>query len=86
MQILARGDSMQILSELSTPFVSACGELHSAITRDIKSKTPIYLRRTSGTTWIRPVRVECSILLLRCTGRTVESSRSTDRAFGTNLR
>jgi CRP/FNR family transcriptional regulator len=43
---------LQIHSELSTPFVAACGKIHSAITRDIKSKTLIYFRRTAGTTWI----------------------------------
>jgi CRP/FNR family transcriptional regulator len=43
---------MQIISELSTPFVIACGKVKSAITRDLKSKTIIYLRRTAGTTWI----------------------------------
>lgn len=43
---------MQIFSELSTPFVTACGKLRSASARDVKSKTLIYLRRTAGSTWI----------------------------------
>lgn len=46
------GDFMNIFSALSTPFVTACGKINSAITRDIKSKTIIYIRRTAGTTWI----------------------------------
>jgi CRP/FNR family cyclic AMP-dependent transcriptional regulator len=43
---------MQIFSELSTPFVTACGKVDSAAARDIKSKSPIYLRRPLGTTWV----------------------------------
>jgi CRP/FNR family transcriptional regulator len=43
---------MQIFTELSTPFVAACGKVDSAVTSDIKSKAIIYLRRTSGTTLI----------------------------------
>lgn len=43
---------MQILSDLSTPFVTACGKVKSAAARDSKSKTPIYLRRTLGTTFV----------------------------------
>lgn len=43
---------MQIPSELSTPFVIACGKLKSAISRNVKPKTQIYLSRTAGTTWI----------------------------------
>lgn len=43
---------MQIYSELSTPFVIACGEVNSAITRDMKSKTIIYLSREEGTAFI----------------------------------
>lgn len=43
---------MQIHSELSTAFVTACGKLQSTITRNVKPKTQIYLNRTAGTTWI----------------------------------
>ncbi len=43
---------MQILSDLSTPFVNACSKINSAVTRDLRPKTLIYLRRTPGTTWI----------------------------------
>lgn len=43
---------MQILTELSTPFVTACGKVRSAVTRDMKSKALIYLHRTRGTTFI----------------------------------
>jgi len=45
-------DRMQILSELSTPFVTACGKIDSAVTRDVKSKTLIYLRRAPGMTFV----------------------------------
>ena len=47
-----RNYSMQILSDLSTPFVTACGKVKSAAARDVKSKTPIYLRRTPGRTFV----------------------------------
>lgn len=43
---------MQTFSALSTPFVTACGEVNSATTRDLKSKTIIYICRTAGTTWV----------------------------------
>jgi CRP-like cAMP-binding protein len=43
---------MQILPDLSTPFVTACGKVTSAAARDVKSKTPIYLRRTPGRTFV----------------------------------
>lgn len=45
-------DIMQIFSALATPFVTACGKVNSAITRDIKSKTILYIRRAAGTTLI----------------------------------
>ncbi len=75
-------DRMQILSELSTPFVTACGKIDSAVTRDAKSKTLIYLRRarndllsssgvTCGLSMLTPVEDQLTRLLLeeeRCFG------------------
>ncbi|MEX1042276.1 MAG: Crp/Fnr family transcriptional regulator [Pirellulaceae bacterium] len=43
---------MQIFTELSEPFVQACGAIRSAKSRDWKSKQAIYLHRDEGKTLI----------------------------------
>ncbi|WP_417848870.1 Crp/Fnr family transcriptional regulator [Thalassoglobus sp.] len=43
---------MQILPELSTPFVTECATLSSAKVRDLKSRKIIYLEKPAGKTYI----------------------------------
>lgn len=43
---------MQIQSELSAPFVAACGLLSSNRVRDLKSRTQIYNLRSEGRTYV----------------------------------
>ncbi len=43
---------MQILPELSTPFVAECAKLSSAKVRDFKSRQVVYLERPAGKTYV----------------------------------